>query len=53
MDKESFLNICPPFAGEILWEHLDRLKAGKNFSLLFMNTGYCVINFEQQISFEN
>uniref|UniRef100_H2YZV4 ETS domain-containing protein n=1 Tax=Ciona savignyi TaxID=51511 RepID=H2YZV4_CIOSA len=25
--KESFLHLCPPFVGEILWEHLDRLQS--------------------------
>uniref|UniRef100_H2YZV9 ETS domain-containing protein n=1 Tax=Ciona savignyi TaxID=51511 RepID=H2YZV9_CIOSA len=27
--KESFLHLCPPFVGEILWEHLDRLQSEK------------------------
>lgn len=25
--KEDFLSRCPPFVGEILWEHLDRLQS--------------------------
>nr|CAB3243922.1 ets/pointed2 [Phallusia mammillata] len=25
--KENFLRLCPPFVGEILWEHLDRLQS--------------------------
>ena len=28
--KDEFLKLCPPFVGEILWEHLDRLQSGKD-----------------------
>jgi len=31
--KEDFLRLCPPFVGEILWEHLDRLQNGKILDL--------------------
>lgn len=29
MAKEDFLQLAPPFMGDILWEHLDCLKKGK------------------------
>ena len=32
LSKEEFLHLCPPFVGEILWEHLDRLQSGNWFA---------------------
>ena len=30
MEKEEFLTRCPPFVGDILWEHLDILQKGRS-----------------------
>lgn len=36
MGKEMFLAQTPPYVGDILWEHLDRLLRGKNKLILFI-----------------
>lgn len=28
MERDEFTSRCPPFVGDILWEHLDMLKKG-------------------------
>lgn len=29
LDREEFTARCPPFVGDILWEHLDMMKKGE------------------------
>ena|SRR5690349_5359193 len=29
LGRDEFLNLAPPFTGDILWEHLDILQKGK------------------------
>lgn len=36
MEKEEFLSRCPPFVGDILWEHLDILQKGKYDISMYM-----------------
>ena len=34
LGKEAFLSRAPPFAGDILWEHLEILQKGKQHNLI-------------------
>jgi c-ets proto-oncogene protein len=29
MEREEFIERCPPYVGDILWEHLDLMKKGE------------------------
>ncbi|XP_076438360.1 transforming protein p54/c-ets-1-like isoform X2 [Babylonia areolata] len=44
MDREDFINRCPPFVGDILWEHLDIMKREvlQARSLLCYSEAMCV-----------